>query len=164
VLLAGCGGDDAANDFTPTALIPMSGADSSATAGVVATSAGPALTRTPPMSLEIGAVVWTAAVDAQTKAPTGAVDSFPADAPTLYAALPVRNLPPNTILTAEWTYNSTSLDRLTTTAVSPYGIAAGWVDFHLTRSDEPWPDGSYAISISVDGQVIQTADIAVENG
>ncbi len=149
-VLVGCGGDDAPTNVTVTA-------------ETTTTPSGPAPTQ-PPASLEIGAVVWTTEVDPQTKAPTQAVDAFPDDAPTIFAALPVRDLPPGTMLTADWTYNSTSLDGLTTTAVAPSGAASGWVEFHLTRSAEPWPDGTYAISVSAGGEVVQTAEVAIEHG
>jgi hypothetical protein len=155
-VLVGCGGDDGEKDPTPTP-------DRSATAAALAIAAGPSPTPLPTPSPSYGEVVWATAVDAQTKEPVSQVDTFSTGAETIYAAILVRNLPPNTVLTADWTYNATSLDGLTTSAELVSGTDQDWVEFHLTRSDEPWPDGTYAISISVDGEVIASAEVGVEN-
>src|SRR5262249_28179882 len=125
-------------------------------------TAAAAISPTPRPAPEVGKIVWATAVDPRTKAPAEVVDGFAVDDETLYATLQVRNLPPNAALTAKWTYNKTSLDALTTTAVVPSGPNSGWVEFHLTRSDEPWPDGTYAISVSLDGKIVQTAEVKVE--
>jgi hypothetical protein len=148
--LAGCGGNDSPSP-TPTA---TRSSDLTATAAAASTP-------TPQPPPEVGEIVWTISVNPQTKAPEEVVDGFAVDDLTLYAVLPVRNLPTNASLTAEWTYNDTSLDNLTSTAVVPSGPNAGWVEFHLTRSKEPWPDGTYAISVTLDGKVVQSAEVTV---
>jgi hypothetical protein len=157
-VIAGCGGDDASNGSQGT----VSSADASATTAAAVLSSGPSATPTIVPTPSFGDVVWATEVDPQTKAPVGAVDAFASDAPTLYAVVPVRNLPENTTLIADWTYNETSLDGLTSTATTASTIEEGWVEFHLTRSAENWPDGTYAITVRVDGQVVQTAEVAVE--
>jgi hypothetical protein len=154
LVLTACGGDEA-RDPTPTP-------DESATAAALATSAAPPPTSTPRAAPVLGDIVWTTDVDAQTKEPTSPVDAFTTEASTIYAALLVRNLPPGTVLTAEWTYNATSLDGLTTRVAVVAGAGEEWVVFHLTRSEEPWPDGVYAISVSVDGEAAVRAEVGVE--
>jgi hypothetical protein len=155
LVLAGCGGDDD-NDPTRTP-------DGSATAAALAIAAGPSPTPAQLPSPSYGDIVWTTAVDAQTKEPSSPVERFFSDVRTIYAALPVRNVPPNTVLTADWAYNATSLDGLTTSAGFASGADDDWVEFHLTRSDENWPDGTYAISVSVDGEVVASAEVEVED-
>jgi hypothetical protein len=149
-LLAGCGGNDS-HPATPTA---------TSAPNLTATFAA-SVTTTPQPPPEVAKIVWATAIDYRTKAPVEVVDGFTVDDTTLYAALQVRNLRPNATLTAHWTYNKTSLDGLATTAVVPSGPNSGWVEFHLTRSEEPWPDGTYAISVSLDGKVVQTAKVSV---
>jgi hypothetical protein len=151
--LAGCGGNDSP-PATPTA---TSSPDLTATA----VAAAPPTPRPTP---QIGQIVWATAVDPRTKAPVDVVDGFAVDDETLYATLKVRNLPPNATFTAEWSYNETSLDSLTTTVATPSEADSGWVEFHLTRSAEPWPKGTYAVSVSLDGKVVQTAEVTVETG
>jgi hypothetical protein len=155
VALVACGGNDGPPRATPTP-------DASATAAALAISSGSSVPATATMAPEYGEVVWTTAVDPRSKEPLERVEAFVTDAPTIYAALTVRNVPPSTVLTADWTYNDTSLDGLTTRAVVAAGSRDDWVEFHLTRSADPWPDGTYEIDISVDGSVIQRAKVEVE--
>jgi hypothetical protein len=157
-VIAGCGGDDAGDGSQAT----VSSADASATIAAAVLSTGPSATPTIVPTPSFGDVVWATEVDPQTKAPVGAVEAFASDASALYAVVPVRNLPENTTLTAEWTYNETSLDGLTSTATTVSTIEDGWVEFHLIRAAETWPDGTYAITVRVDGQAVQTAEVAVE--
>jgi hypothetical protein len=148
ISISSCGGD---SPPTPTATIAID-----LTATVAA-----AVTPTPVPTPEIGEIVWASSIDPETRAPRNSVDRESVDDRTLYAVLPVRNLPAGVALTAAWSYNDTPLDELTTTTVVPAGPIAGWVEFHLTRSEEPWPDGTYAISVRFDGKVVQTAKVIV---
>lgn len=148
--IAACGGSSSPST-TPSANPPPPAA-TSATAS----------TPTPRPAPEVGRIVWATSIDPTTEEPREVVDGFAADDLTIYAVLPVRNLPPTAVLTANWTYNGTSLERLATTAVAPSGPNAGWVEFHLTRSGEPWPSGTYSITISFDGKVVQSAETTVK--
>ena len=148
--LAACGGNDSPSP-TPTA---------TTSPDLTATNAAES-PPTPQPTPTIGQIVWATAVDPQTKEPVEIVDGFAVDDVTIYAVLPVRNLPPNSSLTATWTYDGTALDNLSSTAVIPPGPTIGWVEFHLTRSEEPWPDGTYAVSVRLDGNVVQTAEVTV---
>lgn len=156
LVLTSCGGGDEDEDPTPTP-------DGTATAAALALAAGPSPTPTSIPAPSYGDVVWTTAVDAQTKEPTSPVEAFTTDVQTIYAAIPVQNVPPNTVLTADWTYNATSLDGLTTSAELASATEDTWVEFHLTRSDDLWPDGTYAISVSVDGEVVANAEVEVDD-
>lgn len=149
-VLAGCGGPGA----TPTPS-PASKATETAV---------PA-TMTPIPAAAVGEVVWTTAVEAVSNAPGGRVDQFDAGARTLFAVVRVTNLRAGSVLTAEWTYNATELDTTTSAVVPSRAYPAGFVQFHLSRDGEmPWPEGTYAITISLDGEVVQTASIDVVAG
>ena len=113
-----------------------------------------------------GAVVWATAVDPTTKAPTEPVETFPTDARTMYAAVPLARLEPGTTLTATWTYNRTPLDGMVGSVTAPAGEAGRdvWVAFELERqTDEPWPNGTYAITVAVNGEPALTAAVEVQN-
>lgn len=110
----------------------------------------------------VGAVIWAERIDPVTSAPGPRVRSFSAEAPTLFAVLPVANLPPGTVLRAEWTYNNTPLEALTRAVVIQEPYAEGWIAFSLTRSgDTLWPAGEYAITVSVNDVIAQAATITV---
>jgi hypothetical protein len=160
--LSGCGGSTGSS-------LPTSSAGETILA-TASTTGPPAMTATTPSTstgeshAEIGEVVWAIDVDPDTKAPIAPVDHFSIEARTIYAVTAVRGLPPNAVLTAEWSYNDTSLDALTTSVVASAGTADGWVEFHLARAaEEPWPDGTYAIAISYDGAVVQVAEVTLSN-
>jgi hypothetical protein len=156
LFLTGCGGGDEGED-------PSLTPDASATAAALILAAGSSPTPTSIPAPSYGDVVWTEAVDSSTKEPTSPVEAFSTDAQTIYAAILVQHVPTNTVLTADWTYNATSLDGLTTSANLVSGAQNAWVEFHLTRSDDHWPDGTYAISITVAGEVVATADVEVDD-
>jgi hypothetical protein len=93
-------------------------------------------------------------------APATPVEQFTSTANTLYAVVRVANLPAGAVLTAGWAYNDTSLDTATQAVTPPNAYEGGYVEFHLTRSgQQPWPTGTYSVSVSLDGQVVQTAQI-----
>lgn len=119
----------------------------------------------PTGAAQLGPIIWATAIDPQTKAPTERVEAFPTTAKTLYATLPIAILEPGTVLTAAWTYNATSLDALTSTVVAQGRYADSWVEFHLVRaSDQPWPAGTYAVTVLANGVAVQTAEVKVERG
>jgi hypothetical protein len=156
-LLVGCGGGDSGNNdlnLTETAQAQIQ---------VDATQTASSVTPTPLPPMDIGAIVWASEIDADLGTPTETVDSFSSEDRTIYAVVPVSNVPENTVISAAWSYNNTSLDALLTTVTIATGQHAEWIEFHLTRSDDLWPDGEYAIAISVDGEVAQQADVTVEN-
>lgn len=143
-LLASCGGDDPAQ--TPTI-------------GPTATTA-PNPTVTPSASIE--PIVWAASVDPATNAPIEPVEQFSTDDLTIYAVVRVASVPAGAVLSAAWTYNDASLDSAAQAIVPSQAYRAGYVQFHLTRSDnQTWPPGNYALTIMLDGSVVQTAAVSV---
>ncbi len=115
------------------------------------------------VTAELGDVVWTTVVD-PAGLPATPVAVFTPDAPMIYAALPVIRIAAGTTISAVWTYNDTSLDALASSVNASETRAGGWIEFHLNRTGpEPWPDGTYGITVSANGQVIQTGEIRIEN-
>jgi len=157
-LLSSCGGE--ARLVSPL----VEGARTKPTPGEAATPATVATpTRSTPVpTTSIEPVVWASAVDASTQAPTQTMQSFPSDIPSMYACVSVNGLHQGVIVEGSWTYNGTSLDSLTTELILPDDVPRRWLAFHISRDrDESWPLGTYAISIAVDGQVVQTASVEV---
>lgn len=149
LLAAACGGVDA--EPTPT------------TAPTVAPTATlPPNTPTTIPDPEIGAIVWATGVEPGTNAPNPEVRRFATEAPAIYAVVRVSNLRPDSVITAAWTYNDTPLDGATRAAVLQAAFAGGWLEFHLGRdAGTNWPAGSYGVAISLDGVVVQTAEVDV---
>lgn len=111
---------------------------------------------------EVGPIVWALEVDPRTKAPRVAVESFLAEAATLHAALPVARVEPGAVVEAAWSYNGTPLDGTVTEVVVDRTARGAWLEFHLSRRDETaWPDGIYAVRISIDGEQAQAAAVVV---
>lgn len=129
-----------------------------------ATATSPAVPPTPAPSPSLGDVVWASAIDPETREPVTPVDRFAADAPAIYAVVRVRNVPAGATLSADWSYNDNRLGVAAAPVVVGSAVASGYVEFHLTRDeDQPWPDGTYGIAISLDGQVAATSTVDVIN-
>lgn len=142
LLLTGCGGN---NEPAPTPVATIQ--------PTAATPAGP---------VELQPVVWATAIEPGTGAPTEPVDRFTVDAETIYAVVPVRNLPAGSVLSATWTYNGVPVEPAGSSLTTPEPMADGYVAFHLSRGPETvWPDGTYGVAISLGGQVVQSAEVAV---
>ncbi len=111
---------------------------------------------------ELGPIVWTAMVDPATLAPIQPVETFPIDASTIYAAVPVLHIEPGTVVTASWTYNGTPINGVGSTYTAPEQAEGVWLEFHLARTgSETWPDGIFTITIHVNGQPALTSSIVV---
>lgn len=176
-ILAACGsGDDASSPTPPptlTAATAPAGVPPIAASPALATPtlpAGPPVVPTPGRSstpfrsdaASVGPVVWATGVDPATKAPTNPVTTFAADAPAIYATLPVDRLTAGTTLGASWRYNGTPLESFLSMVTAETDLADIWAEFHITRSNaEPWPPGVYEITITVNGEGAQTATVAV---
>jgi hypothetical protein len=107
-------------------------------------------------------VVWTTSIDATTQEPSVTMTSIPSDALTIYASAPVNNLGSGTKIEATWTYNGTSLDAFATQLIMPDDVPRRWITFHISRDPNvSWPAGTYAISIAVNGDVLQSASVEV---
>jgi hypothetical protein len=151
-LLAGCGGE--ARLMSPTVEV----ASRQATPATVA-SPSPA---TPPPGPSIQPIVWAVSVDPTTQEPSEKTPTFGADALSLYGCVSVNNLGEGSVVEATWTYNGTSLDAFATQVILPDDVSTRWIAFHISRDPNiPWPPGTYAISIALNGTVLQSASVEV---
>ncbi len=111
---------------------------------------------------QVGDIVWAAAIDPVTSAPTDPVSSYLPEAPQIIAAAPAHSLPAGSRVKATWEYNDTSLDAFATELVPTDTIEETWVAFHLDRDPNvPWPVGVYEVTVSLEGTVIQRAAVEV---
>jgi hypothetical protein len=146
-LLAACGGG---SDPEPTPTVTVA----------------PTATETPAPSgpATLDPVVWTESVTPGSNEPGQPVDQFTTEASTIYAVVRATNLPAGAGVSATWTYNDTSLDAAAQSVTVTDGLSEGYIEFHLTRSaDVPWPDGRYAIEITLDGETEQRSDVQIVN-
>jgi hypothetical protein len=109
----------------------------------------------------LGEVQWS--TETWTDAtPVAGVTQLTSDVPRLVANVPAYSLPAGSQVSAAWSYNNTSLDAFATTLTVDRPQAEQWLTFQLSRNTEsPWPTGVYEITISLNGQVAQSASIEV---
>ena len=111
---------------------------------------------------EIGPVVWATEIEPETKAPRAPLDVVPSDAPTIYATLPLASVRRGTSIVATWSYNGTPLEGLDSRVVADRDQRDVWIEFHIDRRvQEPWPEGTYTVEVTADGQLAQTAAVVV---
>ncbi len=110
---------------------------------------------------DLGAVVWASSVEPTTQAPVVRVDRFAVDAPTIHATLPVGRLEAGATVQATWAFNGSPIDGRGATVVAPSRVTGTWLAFSLARGSSAWPDGTYTISVAVDGQPAIRADVVV---
>jgi hypothetical protein len=151
LLLLSCGGEP--RPIGPTNLSPED---------TMKISAVPEATPRSKVNPQIGQIIWTAAIDSSTNAPTEPVSSYLADAPQIIATVLVQSIPAGARVEATWEYNSTSLDAFTSQLSPTEMIDQTWIAFHIERdSDVLWPVGTYEIRISLEGVTVQEAAIEV---
>jgi hypothetical protein len=176
-LLSACGNDAAPPDNTavPTAALATATPNTvAATPEVIAVHSTPVLDARTSSSLpssdrsfvsqqaELGPVVWTAMVDPVTLAPIQEVEAFTIDASTIYAAVPVLRIEPGTEVSASWSYNDTPISGVGSTFTATEAAEGVWLEFHLAQTGaEEWPDGTFAITIMVDGTPALASSIMV---
>jgi hypothetical protein len=149
LVLAGCGGE--ARLAAPAAATPTGGDIATPTAAPLATPAP-----------SIGEIVWATSADPVTNAPADAVASYRPDAPRIVAAMPTRGIPGEASIQATWEYNDTPLEAFTTELDRPAQLETTWISFYLDRDPESlWPEGVYAIAISLDGTEVQRSTVEV---
>jgi hypothetical protein len=149
LLLAGCGGGTRL--VAPVAATPTASAAATPTAAPLATPAP-----------SLGEIIWSTSVDPVTNAPADAVAYYRADAPRIAAAMPTRGIPSEASIQATWEYNDTPLEAFTTELERPGQIETTWISFYLDRDPETlWPEGVYAIAISLDGTEVRRATVEV---
>jgi hypothetical protein len=111
---------------------------------------------------ELGPIVWATEIDPATNAPRQPAAEAPTDAPVLYATLPAAWLRRGTTVTAAWSYNGTPLAGFVSTTSADRDQRGVWIEFHIARRGEaPWPEGTYAVEVLVDGTPAQRAAIIV---
>lgn len=153
VLLTACGGG-------PTMVAPATSTPAVAT--VVPATPAPTAPATPlPHPEGLGEILWS---DNPMKeaVPAAEVTQFTSDVPRIVANIPAYRLPAGSQVSAAWSYNNTSLDAFATTLTVDQLLAEQWLTFQLSRNTEtPWPAGVYEITISLNGQVAQSASVEV---
>ncbi len=141
IVLAGCGGEQAPDNQTPTVAV------------------SPTSVPTP----TFGTPVWTESVDPATNQPLKPVTAFPDTASRITIAVSVEYLPPSASLIATWFFNDVELTELETVVEVEEGIDRGWIELHLDRqSDDVWPDGQYRVILTLEGTNIADSTIEVE--
>lgn len=94
--------------------------------------------------------------------PSVRVDRFAEDAPVLYATLPVPRIEAGATVQATWAYNGTAIEGQGATVTAPARTGGVWLAFSLTRAGgEPWPDGTYAVTVAVDGTPAIRSEVEV---
>jgi hypothetical protein len=158
LLTAGDGGGD---ERGPAATASAAAGSDPADDGI--DSSGPPASPAPP---SVGDVVWATQLQPETNAPVVQVERFSVDDPTIYAVVAAQRLPAGAELTATWAYNDVPLDGLgQSVVVSTSSAETTWIEFHLTRQeDRSWPDGRYAVAITLDGEPVRTASVEVVEG
>jgi hypothetical protein len=157
--LTGCGGGD--GDREPRDETEATAVDQGTfpveTLVVPAVAAG-----STPASPANGEIVWASAVDPATNAPTERVERFSVDAPRLYAVVDVTGLPTGAVVSGAWTYNDVPLEELNVEVTITGSTAeTTWIEFHLERTADRWPAGTYEIAIWVDGDVLRSSSVEV---
>lgn len=152
-LLTACGGGPTM--VAPATSAPPTGTPLPATPTVTAPA-------TPlPHAAGLGDIQWSdKPMTAATPVP--GVTQLTSDVPFIVANVPAYALQPGSQVSAAWTYNNTSLDAFSTTLTIDTPQAEEWLTFQLSRNtDTAWPTGTYEITISLNGQVAQSAALEV---
>ncbi len=112
---------------------------------------------------EIGEIVWTTSVDPTTKAPGPPRSTLPRATRVIYAAMAVQRADAGATIEARWTYNNTPLQGFLISVSFDRDATGLWIEFHIELTgDSTWPDGLYAIEVTVDGQPARQSAVTVE--
>jgi len=79
---------------------------------------------------------------------------------TIYASVVTEGAASAAVITARWSFQDGQLVNEMSESISPTGPAA--TEFHITKGS-PWPVGSYAVEISVNGVPSGRKDFTVTN-
>ena len=94
--------------------------------------------------------------------PIEPVSSYRPDAPRIIAAMQTFALSAGSTVEATWEYNDTSLDAFSTRLAPADSSAESWISFYIDRDpDVPWPVGTYEVTVSLNGTIVQQAAIEV---
>ena len=153
LLLTACGGE-------PTLVAPAT--STPVLAPELPATPAPESAATPePSQAGLGAIVWSAEVPG-IATPVPGITQLPGAVPRIVANVPAFALPVESQVSAAWSYNNTSLDAFATTLTIDQLQQEQWLTFQLVRNtEEPWPAGVYEITVSLNGQVAQSASLEV---
>lgn len=114
------------------------------------------------IATRFGQVVWVTAIDPATNAPIEPVSSYRPDAPRIIAVMQASALSAGATVEATWEYNDTSLDAFSTRLAPADSSAENWISFYIERApDVLWPVGTYQVTVSVNGTMVQQSAIEV---
>ena len=151
-MLVSCGGE-------PRLVPPVSPSPRAMPQSRAAAAATPVSTA---VSTQLGPIVWASAVDPATSAPVEPVSSYRPDAPRIIAAMQNLGLSSGSSIEATWEYNDTSLDAFSTRLAPAGSGAESWISFYIERApDVLWPVGTYEVTVSLNGSMVQQATIEV---
>lgn len=143
VILAGCGGGE--RDDAGVTPIPAATA-----------------THTPAAeTIDISDVTWTTAIE-DSGGPGDAVDSFPADAPAIIAAVEVSDVPAGSVMTATWQIDGEAVPGAEMTVTVEQDVEQGWVTFRFVRDgDQIFPLGELEVRIEASDGTVATGEVEI---
>jgi hypothetical protein len=151
-MLVSCGGE--LRLVPPAGPSPQVISEAPAVAG--ATPVGTAV------ATRFGQIIWATASDPVTSAPIESVSSYRPDAPRISAVMQTFALSAGSTFEATWEYNDTSLDAFSTRLAPAESSAESWISFYIERDpDVPWPVGTYEVTVSHNGTLVQQAAVEV---
>jgi hypothetical protein len=151
-MLVSCGGE--LRLVPPTSPSPQVISKPPAVAG--ATPVGTAV------ATQLGQIIWATAIDPATSAPIEPVSSYRPDAPSIIAVMQTFAVSAGSTFEATWEYNDTSLDAFSTRLAPTESSAESWISFYIERDpDVPWPVGTYEVTVSLNGTIMQQATVEV---
>lgn len=146
LLLVGCGGGESgdANDTQAPTVMPTS--------------------TMPPesQSIELSDVIWTTSVDSESGEPDDAVETFPADAPAIIAAVEVRRLPAGSVITATWQIDGDDVPEAEMSVTADQDLERGWVSFQFVRDeDQYFPLGQLEVNVAASNGMAVTGEVTI---
>ncbi|MGH7571366.1 MAG: hypothetical protein ACREMK_05930 [Gemmatimonadota bacterium] len=80
---------------------------------------------------------------------------------TIYASVRTEGAASSSTITARWTFEDGQVVDESSQTIAPTGPEV--TEFHISNPDG-WPAGGYEVSISLDGQPVETQSFTVEGG
>ena len=138
------------------------GGDDSMPAATDAADSAPAIPTPTPVVITLSDVVWTTAVDPQTREPRDEVTSFATTAPVIIAAVKVGSLPASAQLTARWSIDGVEVPEATMQAATERALKEGWATFQFTRDEgQHFPLGVLEVRITASAGAEVTGSVRI---